>query len=67
MLTPFISRSRWARRVPLGESMVSGSRAAPEWPRCERGHYFPLADTAMAYDVFEDAARTDALKVVLQA
>jgi alcohol dehydrogenase len=29
-------------------------------------HRFPLADTMHAYDVFADAAHTDALKVVLQ-
>jgi alcohol dehydrogenase len=29
-------------------------------------HRFPLADTMHAYDVFADAANTDALKVVLQ-
>jgi alcohol dehydrogenase len=29
-------------------------------------HHFPLGDTMAAYDVFADAANTDALKVVLQ-
>ena len=66
----------WTRDVTITTGLVDTS-TIPQLLRLIRGgrldpttlitHRFELSDTMQAYDVFADAAKTDALKVVLQS